>query len=110
MRRSAGDGREETYDGAGAPRLAVGGRERGEGGSGFFAAQRAQPSQRTIEVFGERYVLVPAASLSVEFFALVRELYGGGQEHEADRFALNLCSSISPMLSANPTRKASTRR
>jgi signal transduction histidine kinase/CheY-like chemotaxis protein len=58
--------------------------------SRFFAGWRAEPERGAIEIFGERYVLVRAASLSVEFFALVRELYGAGREGDADRFSRNL--------------------
>ncbi|MFT3764273.1 MAG: ATP-binding protein [Minicystis sp.] len=39
---------------------------------------------------GERYVLVRAAALSVEFFGLVEELYGPDREDEADQFARNI--------------------
>ncbi|MCY2925892.1 MAG: PAS domain-containing protein, partial [Planctomycetota bacterium] len=41
------------------------------------------------EIFGERYVLIRAASLSVELFALVRRLFGEGREGEAEEFARN---------------------
>ncbi|MGZ3475403.1 MAG: ATP-binding protein, partial [Polyangiales bacterium] len=41
-------------------------------------------------VGGERYVLVRAASLSVEFFRLCEELYGPGREAEAAEFARNI--------------------
>jgi two-component system, sensor histidine kinase and response regulator len=56
----------------------------------LFAAKREVPSEGTIEVAGERYVLVRAASLSVRFFELVRELYGAGRMDEADEFARNI--------------------
>ena len=39
--------------------------------SRFFRDRRDDPRRGTIEIFGERYVLVRAASLSVEFFAMV---------------------------------------
>jgi hypothetical protein len=38
----------------------------------YFADRASTPSRGTIEISGERYVLVRAASLSVEFFGLVR--------------------------------------
>src|SRR5262245_25659520 len=56
----------------------------------FFREQRSDPEHGTIEIFGERYVLVRAAALSVEFFTLVEELYGPGREAEADEFARNI--------------------
>jgi two-component system cell cycle sensor histidine kinase/response regulator CckA len=58
--------------------------------SRFFRERRDDPTQGTIEIFGERYVLLRAASLSVEFFDLVRGLYGPSRENEADDFARNI--------------------
>ena len=58
--------------------------------SQFFSQRRDDPTTGTIEIFGERYVLVRAASLSVEFFDLVRGLYGPGREREGDDFARNI--------------------
>jgi two-component system, cell cycle sensor histidine kinase and response regulator CckA len=58
--------------------------------SRYFRDQRSDPAHGTIEIFGERYVMLRAASLSVEFFALVADLYGPGREEEADEFARNI--------------------
>jgi signal transduction histidine kinase len=58
--------------------------------SRYFRDRKDDPAHGTIEIFGERYVLVRAASLSVEFFGLVRELYGEGRQAEADAFAKNI--------------------
>ncbi|MHC4442343.1 MAG: PAS domain S-box protein [Planctomycetota bacterium] len=58
--------------------------------SRYFCERKDDPSQGTIEIFGERYVLVRAASLSVEFFTLVKELFGEGRESEAVDFAQNI--------------------
>jgi len=58
--------------------------------SRFFREREDRPERGTIEIFGERYLLVRAASLSVEFFGLVRELYGKSREGEADDFARNI--------------------
>ncbi len=55
----------------------------------YFGTRRDNPEQGTIEIFGERYVLVRAASLSVELFELARRLFGEGREGEADEFARN---------------------
>jgi PAS domain S-box-containing protein len=41
----------------------------------YFAELRLAPERGTLEVAGQRYVLVRAASLSVEFFELVKSLY-----------------------------------
>jgi signal transduction histidine kinase len=58
--------------------------------SRYFADTRRIPEEGAIEICGERYVLVRAASLSVEFFGLVRELLGTGREAEADEFSLGI--------------------
>jgi two-component system, cell cycle sensor histidine kinase and response regulator CckA len=58
--------------------------------SRYFKETRSDPSLGSIEISGERYVLVRAASLSVEFFSLVEELYGEGRERDADEFARNI--------------------
>jgi signal transduction histidine kinase/ActR/RegA family two-component response regulator len=58
--------------------------------SAYFKERRDAPEEGTIEIFGERYVLVRAASLSVEFFQLVRGLYGESRKDEADAFARSI--------------------
>lgn len=58
--------------------------------SRYFLDRKDDPAHGTIEIFGERYLLVRAASLSVEFFSLVSDLYGVGRETEADEFARNI--------------------
>ncbi len=56
----------------------------------FFSEQVADPSRGAIEIAGERYLLVRAASLSVEFFDLVESLYGPGRESDAREFARHI--------------------
>lgn len=63
--------------------------------SSYFAGFSRDPSRAAIEVGGERYILVRAASLSIEFFALVRRLFGSGQEADADEFARNILFDLS---------------
>lgn len=46
----------------------------------YFADQRSQPDRGTLEICGQRYVLVRAASMSVEFYEMVKRLYGEEQE------------------------------
>ncbi|MCA9609365.1 MAG: XylR N-terminal domain-containing protein, partial [Myxococcales bacterium] len=58
--------------------------------SAHFAKKREHPTEGTIDIDGERYVLVRAASLSERFFKVVREIYGAGREREADGFARNI--------------------
>jgi signal transduction histidine kinase len=61
----------------------------------YFGKLVQDPERGSIEISGERYILVRAASLSVEFFALVRKLYGEGREREADEFARNILFDLS---------------
>ena len=56
----------------------------------YFAQTVQDPARSLIEISGERYVLVRAASLSVEFFDLVRSLYKDAPEGESARVANNL--------------------
>ena len=58
--------------------------------SRYFRDQIRDPAHGTIEISGERYVLVRAAALSVEFFALVADLFGPGAEAEAEEFARSI--------------------
>ncbi|HJV90068.1 MAG TPA: ATP-binding protein [Holophagaceae bacterium] len=58
--------------------------------SGYFASMVNRPEDGHLEIGGQRYLLVRAGSLSVEFFDLVAELYGPGREAEAEAFARNL--------------------
>ena len=56
----------------------------------FFRQRHDDPSTGSIEISDSRYVLVRGAALSVEFFALVRSLFGPGAEQDADAFSANL--------------------
>jgi len=58
--------------------------------SSFFSSRIFKPEQGTIEIGGERYILVRGAALSIEFFALVKRLFGAGREAEANKFARNM--------------------
>ena len=58
--------------------------------SRYFADRQEQPEKGTISISGERYILVRAASMSVEFFDLVRSLYQDKGPEEARTVASNL--------------------
>ena len=68
--------------------------------SSYFQKRIGNPEQGTIEISGERYVLVRAASLSVEFFELV-----AGREAGSDRYGIG-CPGGSPRsrISSQPSR------
>ena len=58
--------------------------------SRYFADRQEKPEEATISISGERYILVRAASMSVEFFDLVRSLYQDKGPEEARTVASNL--------------------
>jgi len=70
----------------------------------YFAQFRADPAKGTIEVSGERYVLVRAAALSVEFVSLLERLFGPQQEAEAHRFTRNLLFDLAHALGKSDAR------
>jgi signal transduction histidine kinase len=73
--------------------------------SGYFRSRRDDPERGMIEIFGERYVLVRAASLSVEFFALARDLWGPGRQVEADDFARNILFDLAHSIGRTDARR-----
>jgi len=58
--------------------------------SRYFEGKKEDPTKGTIEIFGERYILVRAASLSVDFFETVMKLY----EKEGKEEALNITRQL----------------
>ncbi len=66
----------------------------------YFADRHEEPEQSRITISGERYVLVRAASMSVEFFDLVTSLYADPATS----------STTWPIRWAAPTRGPSRRR
>jgi two-component system cell cycle sensor histidine kinase/response regulator CckA len=62
--------------------------------SRYFSERTEDPEKSTISISGERYVLVRAASMSVEFFDLVTSLYKEQGEEEARTVANNLLFDI----------------
>ena len=75
----------------------------------YFAERLDTPSRGTIEISGERYVLVRAAALSVEFFDLVEKLYGPGREPEAQSFARNILFDLAHAIGKSDARNFHTR-
>lgn len=55
----------------------------------YFQNRLEKPAEGTIEISGERYILVRAASMSIEFFDLVATLYHGDQTDEVHRLTAN---------------------
>ena len=64
----------------------------------YFAERVEDPRRSTISIAGERYVLVRAASMSVEFFDLVSSLYGERGAQQAQAVAKNLLFDLAHAL------------
>src|SRR5262245_7479581 len=72
--------------------------------SRYFRERREDPSHGTIEISGERYILVRAASLSVEFFALVEGLFGPERKPEADEFSRSILFDLAHAIGKSDAR------
>lgn len=72
--------------------------------SRYFRERKDDPEHGTIEISGERYVLLRAASLSVDFFALVRGLYGEARTDEADEFSRNILFDLAHVIGREDAR------
>jgi len=70
----------------------------------YFKEKQEDPSKGTIEVFGERYILVRAASMSVDFFDTVRNLYRDEGEEQARNVATQLLFDITHSIGRSDAR------
>ena len=64
--------------------------------SRYFAELESAPERGTLEVCGQRYVLVRAASMSVEFYEMVRNLHREDEDAEvvADALLFDVAHSM----------------
>ncbi|MBN2346929.1 MAG: response regulator [Candidatus Aminicenantes bacterium] len=60
----------------------------------YFHTKREDPFHGTIEIADQRYILIRAASLSVEFFEVVKKLYSDRGEREAIALARDLLFDV----------------
>ncbi len=77
--------------------------------SAYFGQQKREPEKGTIEIFGERYVLVRAAALSVEFFGLVESILGEHNRDEARDFALNILFDLAHAIGRSDAKNFHTK-
>jgi len=70
----------------------------------FFSEKKEEPSKGTIEIFGERYILVRAASMSVDFFETVAALYEKEGKEEANNIARQLLFDIAHAIGKQDAR------
>lgn len=62
--------------------------------SKYFEERRENANKGTIEIFGQRYIFVRAASMSVEFFEMIKNTYKDKDEDEALAVARSLLFDI----------------
>jgi len=62
--------------------------------SKYFSQRIENPTEGTIEVFGERYILVRAASMSIDFFEAVTNLYEDSGPEKANNVARSLLFDV----------------
>ncbi|HEX2052300.1 MAG TPA: response regulator [Actinomycetota bacterium] len=70
----------------------------------YFNGRRFDPAQGTIEIFDQRYILVRAASMSVEFFDQILNLYADKGAEEAVAVARSLLFDIAHAIGAGDAR------
>jgi PAS domain S-box-containing protein len=70
----------------------------------FFAERQDSPEHARIEVFGQRYMLVRARSMSVEFFEMIQRLYSDKGEVEARSVARSLLFDIAHAMGLSDAR------
>ena len=62
--------------------------------SKYFEEREENANKGTIEIFGQRYIFVRAASMSVEFFEMIKNMYKDKSEEEALAVARSLLFDI----------------
>jgi len=75
----------------------------------YFEERRFDPSEGTIEIFGQRYMLVRAGAMSVEFFDQIMRLYEDKGEEEALAVARSMLFDIAHAIGASDARNFHTR-
>lgn len=77
--------------------------------SKYFEEQHFDPTQGTIEIHGQRYILLRAAAMSVEFFEMVRNLYKDKGDSEAIAVARSLLFDIAHSIGISDARNFHTK-
>lgn len=70
----------------------------------YFLDFHPQPWKGTIEISGQRYVLLRASALSFDFLNTIRGLYGDRGDNEAIRIGKNLLFDIAHVIGMNDAR------
>lgn len=72
--------------------------------SAYFQTMQTDPARGTITIGGQRYILVRTASMSVEFFATITQLYRDKGETEARAVARSLLYDLAYAIGAADAR------
>ena len=70
----------------------------------YFGSLRHDPAHGTLEVSGERYILMRAGAMSLEFTDLLAGIYSEGSEHEARKLAANLLFDLGHAIGKSDAR------
>ena len=62
--------------------------------SAYFSQKKEDASTGTIEVFGQRYILIRAASMSVDFFGTIKGMFKDWGEEKASEMARTLLFDV----------------
>jgi two-component system cell cycle sensor histidine kinase/response regulator CckA len=60
----------------------------------YFAEKREEPSKGKIEIFGQRYILIRAASMSVDFFDTIKDMFKDFGDEKASEIARSLLFDV----------------
>jgi signal transduction histidine kinase len=60
----------------------------------YFSEKREDASKGTIEIFGQRYILVRAASMSVDFFDTIKNMFKDWGDEKASEIARSLLFDV----------------
>lgn len=71
---------------------------------GTSGGNKEDASTGTIEIFGERYILVRAAAMSVEFFETLAALYAAEGQEEAMRVARQILFDVAHAIGRQDAR------
>ncbi|MCP4650433.1 MAG: GAF domain-containing protein [PVC group bacterium] len=66
--------------------------------SAYFKDRKEDPSQGTIEIFNERYILIRAASMSIDFFEAIKKLYNDKEDVQASNIARQILFDLAHMI------------
>jgi two-component system cell cycle sensor histidine kinase/response regulator CckA len=77
--------------------------------SRYFRDRKDEPQARDDRDFRERYILVRAASLSVDFHALVERIYGADRRDEANEFAQSILFDLAHTVGKSDARNFHTK-